>query len=75
MSDISRAVETAAALAESLAKAYAATGKDVAALFAAYVGIVVHLDEQVGRDALTALDRFVSGDRHCLETVPGDTTS
>jgi hypothetical protein len=56
------APETAAALAENLIRARLMTEHNVAATFAAFVGLVVMRDEIVGRDCLIALDRLLSGD-------------
>jgi hypothetical protein len=50
----------AIAFAESLAKAYAAKGGDVIALFAAFAGIVVEQNKKVGLTALEATDRYLS---------------
>ena len=59
--DVSPAIQTAAAFAENLARSYRAQGKDLVPLFAAFAGLVVHCNERVGQDVLTALDKIVNG--------------
>jgi hypothetical protein len=53
--------ETAMAMAENLARLYESRSGDLVAFFAAFVGVVFERDKTVGRDALTAIDRLVSG--------------
>jgi hypothetical protein len=60
LSELSPAPKLASAFAETILRGYLARGGDIVALFAAFVGVVSHRDEQVGRDALIALDQFVS---------------
>jgi len=62
-SDVPPECETAISLAENLAQSYAIRGGSVTELFAAFVGVVVERDRAVGRDCLTALDRWLSGAR------------
>lgn len=52
----------AAGFAENLLRQYTAGHRDAITLFAAFVGLVVQRDPDVGNDVLIALDRFVSGD-------------
>jgi hypothetical protein len=47
--------------AESLAREYLRQGGDIAALFAAFAGLVAARDSVVGRDCLKALDRRLFG--------------
>tara|TARA_R110002074_G_scaffold377728_1_gene555310 strand:- start:277 stop:489 length:213 start_codon:yes stop_codon:yes gene_type:complete len=58
MNDVSP--EAAAALAESLIAGYSAQGRDIAPLFAAFVGLVFERDQGAGKDCLTVLDRICS---------------
>lgn len=58
MNDMNSAA--AMAFAESIARGYAASGGDVIALFAAFVGIVVEQNKEVGLAALEATDRYLS---------------
>ena len=60
-SEVPPQCHAAMALAESLARAHASRGGNLAELFSAYVGVVVDRDEVVGRDCLTAVDRWVNG--------------
>jgi hypothetical protein len=50
------------AFAESLAQKHQRQGGDMIDLFAAFTGVVSTQDEQVARDCLIALDRYVTGD-------------
>ena len=59
-SGVSANEEVRLALAENLARKYAADGGDVNHLFAAFVGVVFYCDKKVGADCMEAIDRFVS---------------
>ena len=64
--------QTPIALAENLARSYVNQGGNVIDLFSAFVGVVCHRDSRVGHDCVTALDRWVMGDRGSGDAPTGE---